>query len=190
MDQARIAAAVREILLAIGEDPEREGLLETPARVARAYGELFGGLAEDPSTPLERTFTHEASDLVVIRDIPFHSMCEHHLLPFFGTAAIAYIPAGRVAGLSKLPRAVEILARRPQLQERLTAQVADAVLATLGARGVSVATHAEHLCMRMRGAKAGNSFTTSIAHRGAHDTDRDLRQEVLAALELGSRTTR
>ncbi len=153
IDHPRIERAVREILFAIGEDPDREGLLETPARVARAWEEIVGGLRQDAGDHLARTFAHEGGDLVVLRDIEFWSLCEHHLLPFSGRAHVAYRPGnGRVVGLSKLARTVDVYARRPQLQERLTAQVADALMEHLDPEGVSVIVEAEHLCMRMRGA--------------------------------------
>src|SRR3954468_12784573 len=149
-DEMRIARAVREILIAIGENPEREGLLETPERVAEAYTRLFSGLAEDPARHLEGGFAEEARDLILIRDLPVASICEHHLLPFTGKAHVAYIPNGQVAGFSELARVVEGYARRPQLQERLTAQVADAVYGKLGSLGAIVLVEATHTCMTMR----------------------------------------
>ena len=166
MDPQRIEAAVRELLLAIGEDPQREGLRETPRRFARMYAEIFAGMTEDPATHLK--YFREASDeMVVVRDIPFYSMCEHHLLPFFGRAHIAYLPKdGRVIGLSKLARIVECFARRPQLQERLSAQVADFLYQQLPCAGVAVVLEAEHLCMTMRGARACGSQTITTAKRG------------------------
>jgi GTP cyclohydrolase I len=183
VDQPRIAAAVREILLALGEDPEREGLLDTPKRVAKAYSELFGGLRQDPSEVLARTFDQPSSDLVTLRDIEFFSFCEHHLLPFFGQASIAYLPAnGRVVGLSKLARLVEVYARRPQMQERITAQVADAMMEHLDPVGVTVMVHSEHLCMKARGVAKHEPVMTTVAHRGAFATDGDLRREVLDVL--------
>jgi len=167
MDQTRIEAAVRELLLAVGEDLEREGLQETPARVAHMYAELFSGMEEDPARHLK--IFHESSDeMVVVRDIPFYSMCEHHLLPFFGKAHIAYLPkGGRVIGLSKLARIVECFARRPQLQERLTAQVADFLYRRLPCAGVAVVMEAEHLCMTMRGARASGAQARTSALRGS-----------------------
>ena len=166
MDQERIEAAVRELLLAIGEDPAREGLCETPQRFARMCAELFSGMNEDPATHL-KMFQEAGDEMVIVRDIPFYSMCEHHLLPFFGKAHIAYIPKdGRVIGLSKLARIVDCFARRPQLQERLTAQVADFLYRRLPCAGVVVVMEAEHLCMTMRGAKASGAQARTSALRG------------------------
>lgn len=163
VDQARIRAAVREILKAVGENPDREGLIDTPDRVARMYAEMFQGLHQDPSLHLSKTFTQETYDeMVVVRDIEFASMCEHHLLPFTGVAHVAYIPQGRVVGLSKIPRVVETLARRPQLQERLTQQIAELLMDRLDAKGVAVVVEASHSCMTIRGVrKPGSSFVTS-----------------------------
>jgi len=166
MDIPRIESAVREILLAVGEDPGREDLRETPMRVAHMCAELFEGLAEDPAKHLK--VFHQASDeMVIVRDIPFYSMCEHHLVPFFGKAHIAYLPrGGKVIGLSKLARIVNCYARRPQLQERLTSQVADLLYRGLPCAGVAVVLEAEHLCMTMRGAKASGAQTRTSALRG------------------------
>jgi len=167
MDQQRIETAVQGLLEAIGEDPGREGLLETPVRVARMYTELFSGLTEDPSAHL-KYFQASGDEMVVVRDIPFYSMCEHHLLPFFGKAHIAYLPVnGRVLGLSKLPRIVNCFARRPQLQERLTSQVADFLYKRVPCAGVAVVLEAEHLCMTMRGVKASGAQARTSALRGA-----------------------
>lgn len=185
VDLVRIEAAVREILIAVGEDPDREGLVETPARVARAYAELFGGLREDAAVHLGRTFEHETDgdDAVVLRNIEFSSMCEHHLQPFLGRAHVAYLPSeGRVTGLSKLARTVDVFARRPQLQERLTAQIADAIVTHLGARGVAVVIEGEHLCMRSRGARKRDAVMVTTALRGLYKEDRALRREVLGLL--------
>lgn len=183
VDTARIERAVREILLAIGEDPDREGLAETPQRVARAWRELAGGLHEDVSTHLGKVFQEHTDDLVMVRGIELYSLCEHHLLPFTGTADVAYLPAdGRVVGLSKLARTVDVFARRPQVQERLTAQIADAVAAHLRPRGVLVTVRAEHFCMRMRGVRKREPVMTTIAHRGVLREDAALRAEVLALL--------
>ena len=167
-DEARIEAAVRELLIGIGEDPDREGLLETPARVARSYREIFGGLNQSPSDVLAKTFDVGHDELVIVRDIALYSMCEHHLLPFTGRAHIGYIPGkeGRVTGLSKLARLVEVYARRPQVQERLTKQLAEAVMEQLEARGVIVVIEAEHLCMTMRGVQKPGSSTVTSAVRG------------------------
>ena len=183
-DSARIERAVREILLAIGENPDRGGLIETPARVARAYRELFAGLGEDGGRHLRHQFEHAGGDLVLLRDVTFSSVCEHHLLPFFGRAHLAYLPGNdRVVGLSKLARAVEAFGRRPQLQERLGAQIADALIADGGARGATVILEAEHLCLRLRGARSPKAAMRTVAHRGVFAEDAALRQEVMAALQ-------
>jgi GTP cyclohydrolase I len=186
VDEPRIARAVREILLAIGENPEREGLLETPERVAAAYTQLFSGLAKDPSRHLEGGFTEEARDLILIRDLPVASLCEHHLLPFAGKAHVGYVPNGRVAGFSELARVVEDYAKRPQLQERLTAQVADAVCGTLGASGALVVIEAEHTCMSMRGAEVPGAVAVTAAARGVFEEDVARRTEVLALISPGT----
>ena len=186
VDHARIARAVREILIAVGEDPDREGLLDTPARVARAYAETFAGLREDAGEHLARTFEHEASgdDVVILRNIEFASLCEHHLAPFLGRAHVAYLPSGgKVTGLSKLARTVDVFARRPQLQERLTAQIADALVEHLQPRGVAVLIEGEHMCMRVRGAKKADAMMVTTAMRGEFNTDRELRREVLTLLQ-------
>jgi GTP cyclohydrolase I len=185
VDQDRIARAVREILIAVGENPDREGLIDTPARVARAYAETFAGLREDAGEHLARTFEYEASgdDVVMLRNIEFASMCEHHLAPFLGRAHVAYLPSGgKVTGLSKLARTVDVFARRPQLQERLTAQIADALVEHLQPRGVAVLIEGEHLCMRVRGAKKADARMVTTAMRGVFTEDRELRREVLALL--------
>ncbi|MCB1249696.1 MAG: GTP cyclohydrolase I FolE [Acidimicrobiales bacterium] len=168
VDQERIAAAVREILLAIGEDPDRDGLLDTPARVARMYAEVFAGLRESPDHHLQVVFEADHDEMVMVRDIPMYSMCEHHLVPFFGVAHVAYIPNndGRITGLSKLARLVDAYAKRPQVQERLTAQVADELERTLQPKGVLVVIEAEHLCMSMRGVRKPGSTTVTSAVRG------------------------
>ena len=186
VDEPRIARAVREILLAVGENPEREGLLETPERVAAAYTQLFSGLAKDPSRHLEGGFTEEARDLILIRDLPVASLCEHHLLPFAGKAHVGYVPNGRVAGFSELARVVEDYAKRPQLQERLTAQVADAVYGTLGASGAFVVIEAEHTCMSMRGAEVPGAVAVTAAARGVFEEDGARRAEVLALISPGT----
>lgn len=182
VDEPRIARAVREILLAIGEDPEREGLLETPERVAEAYAQLFGGLTEDPAHHLEGGFAEEARDLILIRDLPVASLCEHHLLPFTGKAHVGYLPNGRVAGFSELARVVEGYAKRPQLQERLTAQVADALHEKLGSSGALVVVEATHTCMTMRGAEAIGSVAVTSAARGIFKGDPTRRAEVITLL--------
>jgi GTP cyclohydrolase I len=168
IDLPRAEAAIRELLLAVGEDPQREGLQETPKRVARAYGEIFRGLSQDPEDVLTTTFELGHDELVLVRDIEVYSTCEHHLLPFHGVAHVGYIPGthGRVTGLSKLARLVDVYARRPQLQERLTTQVADALEQFLEPRGVLVVVECEHLCMSMRGVRKPGSRTITSAVRG------------------------
>lgn len=170
-DQKKIQQATRLLLEAIGEDPQREGLLDTPARVARMYEEICGGMQQDAAEHLSTTFEASEAGMVVERDIPFYSLCEHHLLPFFGRAHIAYLPSGRVAGLSKLARTVEVFARRLQLQERLSAQVADALMEHLGAKGVIVMMEAEHMCMSMRGVCKPGTQTVTLVKRGAFEQD-------------------
>lgn len=188
VDQPRAEAAVRELLIAIGEDPDREGLVETPARVARAYGEFFAGLALDPAEVLAKTFQIEHDEMILVRDIEVYSMCEHHLVPFHGVAHVGYIPAkdGRVTGLSKLARLVEMYARRPQVQERLTTQVADSLVTHLGAQGVIVIVECEHLCMSMRGIRKPGSRTITSAVRGQL-RDAATRAEAMALLLGGKR---
>src|SRR3954452_14319393 len=161
VDLPRIEAAVREILLAVGEDPDREGLRETPARVARMYAELFSGLHADPSSHLHRTFPEKYDEMVLVKDIGFESVCEHHLLPFIGKAHVAYLPKGKIVGLSKIPRVVEVLARRPQVQERITEELADLLMAELDARGVGVILEASHTCMTIRGVHKTDSLCTT-----------------------------
>ena len=187
MDKPRIEAAVRELLYAIGEDPDREGLIETPNRVARMYEEIYAGLEEDPKKHL-KIFTEDNNDeMVIVRDIPLYSICEHHLIPFIGKAHIAYIPGnGKVIGLSKLARIVNCFAKRPQLQERLTSQVADFLYENLDPQGVAVVVEAEHLCMTMRGARASGSQTRTSAMRGIMRSDARTRAEALSLLS-GSR---
>ncbi|MCA3004276.1 MAG: GTP cyclohydrolase I FolE [Planctomycetaceae bacterium] len=182
-DSPRIERAVREILLAIGEDPDREGLADTPRRVAKAYSQIFGGLREDASQHLGRVFREETDDLVMCRNIEFYTVCEHHLLPFYGKAHIAYRPDGQqVVGLSKLARTVDVFARRPQVQERLTNQIADAIMQHLGPQGVMVIVEAEHLCMKMRGVgKQGSSMMTT-AVRGCFREESLMRSEVVGML--------
>lgn len=186
LDQGRVEAAVREFLLAIGEDPNREGLLETPGRVARACEEIFGGMQEDPSLHLLKQFNEPGNDnMVIVRDIPFNSTCEHHLLPFTGKAHICYLPRdGRITGLSKLARCVSGYARRPQLQERLTQQIADAIELRLQPRGVLVVLQAEHSCMSMRGIKSVGSTTVTSAVRGWFKQDLKTREEALRLIGL------
>ncbi|MGV0747114.1 GTP cyclohydrolase I FolE [Mycolicibacter heraklionensis] len=180
-DQARAEAAVRELLIAVGEDPDRQGLLDTPARVARAYQEMFAGLYTDPDAVLETTFDEQHEELVIVKEIPLYSTCEHHLVSFHGVAHVGYIPGydGRITGLSKLARVVDLYAKRPQVQERLTAQVADALMRKLNPRGVIVVVEAEHLCMAMRGVRKPGAITTTSAVRGQFKTDSTSRAEAL-----------
>ncbi len=185
VDRPRIERAVREILIAIGEDPEREGLLGTPERVADAYAYLFAGLREDPTRHLEIGFMESARDTVLVRDIPLASLCEHHILPFIGKAHLGYAPNGRVVGLSKLARLVEGYARRPQLQERLTAQIADALYENLGSLGSIVVIEADHSCMTMRGVQKPGSVTVTLAVRGVYEEDEALRAEAMALISRG-----
>ncbi len=186
MDKQRIEAAVREILIAVGEDPDREGLVETPARVARMYEEIFSGLEDDPHRHLKLFNEENNQEMVIVRDIPLYSMCEHHLIPFMGRAHIAYIPQnGKVIGLSKLARIVDTFAKRPQLQERLTAQIADFLYTELDPMGVAVVIEAQHLCMTMRGARASGSETQTSAMRGTMRSDARTRAEVMALLAGG-----
>ena len=183
MDLERIEHAVREILEAVGEDPDREGLLETPSRVARMYAEIFSGLEDDPTRHLKFFDEQKTDEMVIVRDIPLYSVCEHHLIPFIGKAHIAYIPGdGRVIGLSKLARIVDCFAKRPQLQERLTAQIADFIEREMHPKGVAVMIEAEHLCMTMRGARAAGSKTQTSALRGSMRSDARTRAEVMAIL--------
>ena len=180
----RAEAAVRELLIAVGEDPDREGLLETPARVARAYAEMFAGLHTEPTDVLNKTFSEDHQELVLVRDIPIYSTCEHHLVPFFGVAHIGYIPgeSGQVTGLSKLARLVDLFAKRPQVQERLTSQVADALVDKLGAQAVIVVIECEHLCMAMRGIRKPGAMTTTSAVRGGFKRNASSRAEALALI--------
>jgi GTP cyclohydrolase I len=180
-DQPRAEAAIRELLIAIGEDPERDGLMDTPARVARAYQELFAGLYTDPDTVLDTTFDEQHDELVLVKQIPMFSTCEHHLVSFHGLAHVGYIPGedGRVTGLSKIARLVDLYARRPQIQERLTAQIADALMRKLDPRGAIVVVEAEHLCMAMRGVRKPGAITTTSAVRGQFKHDAASRAEAL-----------
>lgn len=188
VDVARAEAAVRELLIAVGEDPDRDGLVETPGRVARAYGEFFAGLALDAGEVLSKTFEIDHEEMILVRDIEVFSMCEHHLVPFHGVAHVGYIPAkdGRVTGLSKMARLVEMYARRPQVQERLTTQVADALCTHLGAQGVIVIIECEHLCMSMRGIRKPGSRTITSAVRGQL-RDPATRAEAMSLLLGGKR---
>jgi GTP cyclohydrolase I len=184
VDEARVAAAVREILFAIGEDPDRDGLQNTPARVGRAYAEIFGGLSVDPSESLTTTFDEGHEELVLVKDIPLYSTCEHHLVPWHGTAAVGYVPnaEGRITGISKLARVVDLYARRPQVQERLTSQVATALMDRLNPRGVIVVVQAEHLCMAMRGIRKPGARTVTSAVRGIFQSDSRTRAEAMSLI--------
>lgn len=183
IDTEKIETAIRMILEAIGEDPEREGLRETPARVGRMYKEIFCGLWEDPEVHLQKTFSEEHEEMVLVKDIPIYSMCEHHLLPFYGKAHVAYIPHhGNVTGLSKLVRVVEGFSKRPQLQERLTSQIADCIMQRMGAKGVLVVIEAEHMCMTIRGVKKPGSKTLTSAVRGMFQKSEATRAEAFALI--------
>jgi len=182
VDTARIERAVREILFAVGEDPDREGLHETPARVARMYAELFGGLHEDPRTHLQKFFTEKYDEVVLVRDISFNSMCEHHMLPFMGKAHIGYLPGGRVVGLSKLARVVEVVARRPQVQERMTEEIARLLVDELRVKGVAVVVEAVHTCMTVRGVKKPGSTCVTSAMKGAFRTSPTTRAEIMTLI--------
>ncbi len=183
-DQARAEAAVRELLYAIGEDPDRHGLLATPSRVAKACQEMFAGLYVDPDAVLETTFDEQHDELVLVKEIPLYSTCEHHLVAFHGVAHVGYIPGadGRITGLSKLARVVDLYARRPQVQERLTGQIADALMRKLDPRGVIVVIEAEHLCMAMRGVRKPGAITTTSAVRGQFKSDSASRAEALGLI--------
>lgn len=183
-DRERAEAAVRELLIAVGEDPDREGLADTPARVARAYEEVFSGIGTDPTEVLNTTFNEDHRELVLVKDIPFYSTCEHHLVPFFGHAHIGYIPghSGKVTGLSKLARLVEGFARRPQVQERLTTSIADALMDRLDASAVIVVIEAEHLCMAMRGVRKPGANTVTSAVRGGFQNNAATRAEAMALI--------
>lgn len=180
IDQPRIRAAVREMLFALGEDPDREGLRDTPQRIAESYAEIFQGLHVDAAEVLRVGFEEGHDEMVLLRDIPFFSMCEHHFLPFAGVAHVAYVPRGRVVGISKIARLVDLIARRPQLQERLTCQIADTLMTELEPDGAAVAVEAEHLCMTMRGIRKPGSRMVTSAMRGTFQSQTDTRAEFLA----------
>lgn len=182
VDQQRIRRAVREILLAVGEDPDREGLRETPARVARMYNELFGGMREDPRIHLRKFFTEKYDEVVLVRDISFNSMCEHHMLPFMGKAHIGYLPDGRVVGLSKLARVVEGVARRPQVQERMTEEIANLLEEELHAKGVAVVIEAVHTCMAIRGIRKPESVCVTSAMKGIFRKSLSSRAEIMTLI--------
>jgi GTP cyclohydrolase I len=187
VDQPRIARAVREILAAVGEDPDREGLRETPVRVARMYAELFAGLHEDPRTHLQKFFSEPYDEVVLVRDISFNSMCEHHMLPFMGQAHIGYVPDGRVVGLSKLARVVEVVARRPQVQERMTETIANLLMEELQAKGVAVVIEATHTCMTIRGIRKPGSLCVTSAMKGIFRSNLSSRSEVMNLMYGGRR---
>jgi GTP cyclohydrolase I len=182
IDQERIRRAVREVLLAVGEDPDREGLRETPARVARMYAEVFQGLHQDPRVHLRKLFTQDYDEMVTLPNIRFESFCEHHLLPFVGQAHVAYLPKGRIVGLSKIPRVIDTLARRPQVQERLTTEVAELLMKELDARGVGVVMEAEHTCMTLRGVRKAHSLCVTSAMLGAFRDQPATRAEFLSLI--------
>lgn len=182
VDHERIRRAVREILAAVGEDPDRDGLRETPDRIARMYAEVFRGLREDPRRHLTKCFQEKYDEIVLVRDIDFASMCEHHLLPFIGVAHVAYLPNGKVVGLSKLARVVETVARRPQVQERMTEQIADCIMHELDARGVVVVVEATHTCMTTRGVRKPDSLCTTSVVRGLFKHNPTSRAEVMALI--------
>lgn len=185
VDHLRLERAVREILAAIGEDPDREGLRETPGRVARMYAELFGGLHEDPRQHLRKFFTAQYDEMVLVKDIDFVSMCEHHLLPFMGKAHIGYIPSGRVVGLSKLARVVEVVSKRPQLQERMTETIANMLIEELDVKGVAVVLEATHSCMTIRGVRKPGSLCVTSAMKGLFRSNLSSRSEVISLIYGG-----
>src|SRR5688572_14447160 len=182
VDTARIERAVREILSAVGEDPNREGLRETPARVARMYAELFAGLHDDPRLHLKKFFTEKYDEMVLVRDISFNSMCEHHLLPFTGVAHIGYVPSGKVVGLSKLARVVESVSRRPQVQERMTEEIANLLIDELDVKGVAVVIEATHSCMTIRGVRKPGSICVTSAMKGLFRSNLSSRSEVMTLI--------
>ncbi len=182
VDLPRAERAVRELLIAMGEDPEREGLLETPRRVAKMYAEMFRGLHVDPSVHLKRVFTQQYDEMVIIKDISFESMCEHHLLPFFGKVHVAYLPQGTVVGLSKVPRLVEDVTHRPQIQEGITVQIADLMMRELTAKGVAVVVEAEHTCMTIRGVRKPGSLCKTSAMRGLFKSNPTTRAEFMSLI--------
>ena len=182
VDHKKVEQAIRLLLEGIGEDPDREGLAETPDRIARMYEEICGGMNEDAAKHLKKTFTAENNEMVVEKDITFYSMCEHHMLPFYGKVHIAYIPDGKVVGLSKLARTVEVFARRLQLQEQLTGQIADALMEYMQPKGALVMVEAEHMCMTMRGIKKPGSQTVTLARRGVFETDPTLEERFFRML--------
>ena len=187
VDHARIERAVREILWAVGENPDREGLLQTPARVARMYAELFSGLHEDPGPHLRKVFSENYDEVVLVKDISFNSTCEHHLLPFMGKAHIGYLPSGKVVGLSKLARVVEIVAHRPQVQERMTETIANLLEEELGAKGVAVVIEATHTCMTIRGVRKPGSLCVTSAMKGLFRKNASSRSEIMSLIYTSRR---
>ena len=187
IDTERIIKAVKEILIAVGEDTEREGLKKTPERVARMYAELLSGMHEDPKKHLQSTFTENYDEIVLLRDIPFYSICEHHLMPFIGSAHVAYLPTGRVLGISKLARIVDCFARRLQTQERLTFQIADFLMESLKSQGVAVIIESSHSCMTIRGIKKPGSVMVTSALRGLFRRDPKSRNEVLSLMHSSNK---
>ena len=183
VDEKKVKEAIKLLLEGIGEDVSREGLKDTPDRIARMYTEIVSGMDEDPATHLTKVFTVDSSDLVLEKDITFYSLCEHHLMPFFGKAHVAYIPDGKVVGLSKLARTVEVFAKRLQIQEKMTEQIADAIMKELAPKGVMIMLEAEHMCMTMRGVKKPGSKTVSIATRGVFEDNALLQQQFFAMLK-------
>lgn len=184
VDQDKIQEAVKLLLEGIGEDVHREGLVDTPERIARMYEEIFGGMEEDAAEHLSKVFTVDSHEMVLEKDIVFYSMCEHHMLPFYGKAHVAYVPDGKVVGLSKLARTVEVYARRLQIQEHMTAQIADAIMENLAPRGVMVVVEAEHMCMTMRGVKKPGSQTVSVAARGVFEDNEALQNRFFQMLHI------
>lgn len=187
VDHAEVQRLVTQLLAAVGEDPTRDGLRDTPARIARMYEEIFAGLNEDPVEILGVTFEESYDEMVILREIPFYSMCEHHLLPFHGQAHVGYLPNGKIVGLSKIARAVDVFARRPQVQERLTGQIADCIEDVLGAKGVGVVIEAEHLCMTMRGVRKPGATMVTSAMRGRFREEVNTRQEFLGLIRPDGR---
>jgi GTP cyclohydrolase IA len=187
IDEARIEKAVREILSAVGEDLNREGLKDTPARVARMYGELLAGMRDDPNTHISRVFNENYDEIVLLRDIPFYSMCEHHLMPFIGSAHVAYLPSGKILGVSKLARIVDCFARRLQTQERLTSQIADCLMTNLKPQGVAVVLEASHSCMTIRGIRKPGSVMVTSAVRGLFRKDPRSRNEIMSLIHHGNK---
>ena len=186
IDHNKIEQAVRLFLEGIGEDVSREGLIDTPDRIARMCEELYGGMEEDAAAHLSKTFSVDSSEMVIVRDIQFYSTCEHHILPFYGKAHIAYIPDGKVVGLSKLARTVEVFSRRLQLQEQLTGQIADALMEHMQPKGALVMIEAEHMCMTMRGIKKPGSRTVTMAKRGVFESDPALEERFFRMLNMGT----